>query len=234
MDTEPTIAPAPRRFPWLAILIPVAFAVGLGAGYLFWGREVAPNPQAAAAVDQAPQQVKRYPVPADDDPFLGPENARITIIEFSDFECPFCTRWHVEVWPQIQEKYPDDVRLVYRDFPLGSIHSNAVSAAEAANCAGEQGAYWEYHDKLFAAQAGLSANAYNQYADELDLDMASFEECVASRRFKQEVEDDYNYAANLGVRSTPTFFINGIALIGAQPFEVFDEVITKELAGEIP
>lgn len=234
METEAVVAPAPRRFPLLAVLIPVAFVLGLGVGYLFWGRDVAPNPAAAAQVEQAPQEIKRYPVPVDDDPSLGPQDARITIIEFSDFECPFCTRWHQEVWPQLQEKYPDDVRLVYRDFPLTSIHGNAASAAEAANCAGEQDAYWQYHDKLFKAESGLGASAYIQYASELGLDTAALEECLSSRRYQDEVEGDYNYAANLGVRSTPTFFLNGIPLVGAQPFEVFDEVISKELAGEIP
>jgi len=125
------------------------------------------------------------------------------------------------------------VRLVYRDFPLTSIHRNAFPAAEAANCANEQGVFWEYHDKLFSMELGLSSEAYQGYAQELDLDMNEFIECLESGRYKDEVQADFDFAANLGIRSTPTFFINGIALVGAQPFEVFQEVIDKELAGEL-
>lgn len=241
-----------KRTHLYAAFLPLAFVVGLAVGYLFWGRDAAatPAPQAAvtipdaganqsssqegAAAQSAPQQVTRYDVSEDDDPSFGPPNAPITIIEFSDFECPYCTKWHQEVWPRIQEAYSDQVRLVYRDFPLISIHSNAAPAAEAANCAGEQNAYWEYHDKLFSGQYGLSLDAYQQYASDLGLNLADFEECLESRRFQEEVEADYDYAANLGIRSTPTFFINGIALVGAQPFEVFQDVIERELAGEIP
>lgn len=241
-----------KRTHLYATLLPLAFVVGLAVGYLFWGRGAAAGPatQAAAAAPDAgaslssspeeavaqstPQKVTRYDVPEDDDPSFGPQNAPITIIEFSDFECPFCTKWHQEVWPRIQEAYSDQVRLVYRDFPLISIHSNAASAAEAANCAGEQDAYWEYHDKLFSGQYGLGSDAYQRYASDMGLNKAAFEECLESRRFQDEVEADYNYARNLGISSTPTFFINGIPLIGAQPFEVFQDVIEKELAGEIP
>lgn len=221
-------------------MLPLAFGVGLAAGYLVWGRgpQSSPAGTGAESVQEAaaevPQKVTRYPVPVDDDPIRGPEDAPITIIEFSDFECPYCTKWHAEVWPRIQANYPDMVRLVYRDFPLTSIHSNAAPAAEAANCAGEQGAYWDYHDKLFEGVYGLGASAYQRYASDLNLDMDAFKECLDSRRYQDEVEADFSYAANLGVQSTPTFFINGIAIVGAQPFEIFQMVIDKELAGEIP
>lgn len=251
LEIDPPVPEKPAKaFPSriLSVLIPLAFVLGLGSGYLLWGRGSANAAQATAAADSAggqspaaaqatsagEQQVTRYDVPVDDDPSLGPENAAITIIEFSDFECPFCTRWHAEVWSRIQQAYPTQVRLVYRDFPLSSIHSSAIPAAEAANCAGEQGAYWEYHDRLFLGEKGLSREAFDQYASELGLDADKFTQCVEGRRYKDEVASDYNYAMNLGVRSTPTFFINGIALVGAQPYEVFKEVIDKELAGEIP
>jgi protein-disulfide isomerase len=123
--------------------------------------------------------------------------------------------------------------MVYRDFPLFSIHPNAMPAAEAANCAYEQGSFWEFHDKLFGMELALSAEAYRQYAQDLGLDVDAFNECVETRRYQDEVQADYAYASELGVRSTPTFFINGIALVGAQPYEVFQQVIDKELAGEL-
>ena len=234
-----------KRSHLYATLLPLAFVLGLSVGYLFWGRT--PAAPAAAAANQAAaapaqdesaaqsrsQEVRRYDVPVDDDPSLGPESAKITIIEFSDFECPYCTKWHAEVWPRLQAAYPDQIRLVYRDFPLTSIHSNAAVAAEAANCAGEQGVYWEYHQLLFGGEYGLGESAFKKYASDLGLGAASFDECLSSRRFQAEVEADYNFAANLGIRSTPTFFVNGIAIVGAQPFEAFQELIDLELAGKL-
>jgi protein-disulfide isomerase len=176
----------------------------------------------------------RYEIPIDDDPMIGPEDAPITIVEFSDYECPYCQRWHTEVFERLLEAYPDEVRLVYRDFPLTSIHPNATPAAIAANCAREQDVFWDYHDKLFGMELGLNTEAYQEYASQLDIDTEEFNECLDSGRYEEEVQADFDFAANLGVRSTPTFFINGIAVVGAQPFEVFQQVIEQELAGEIP
>ncbi len=233
--------PQPNFNP-LYLLIPLAFGIGLLMGYAIWGRS-APVAQVNAApagiaqvtqVVQPTEQVRRYPVPVDDDPAIGPENAAITIIEFSDYECPYCRRWFEEVYRQLFKAYPNQVRLVFRDFPLTSIHSNAQAAAEAANCANEQGAYWSFHDKLFGMSLGLSSEAYLQYANDLNLDMDQFEACINERRYQDEVLADLKYAANLGINSTPTFFINGIPVVGAQPFEVFKYVIDKELAGEFP
>jgi protein-disulfide isomerase len=242
--TQPDSLVISRSRLTLAI-IPVAFLAGLLAGYLYWGR----GPGASAAIAQAvsatataqqaevaaqEQQVTRYDVPVDDDPALGPEDAAITIIEFSDYECPYCQSWHTQTFARLLETFPDQIRFVYRDFPLSSIHPNAAPAAEAANCAGEQGKYWEFNELLFSGQNDLSPQTYTQYAGDLGLDGAAFEECVTSGRYQAEVQADLDWAANLGVRSTPTFFINGIPLIGAQPYEVFKQVIEKELAGEIP
>ncbi|WP_299025757.1 thioredoxin domain-containing protein [uncultured Thermanaerothrix sp.] len=213
-----------------------AFLLGVAAGYGIWGREVA-NLRAQLSAQQAeadvPRQVTRYDVPVDDDPALGPANAPITIIEFSDFQCPYCQRWHVQVWPKIQAAYGDKVRLVYRDFPLYSIHPEAAPAAEAANCANEQGKFWEFHDLLFRGGLSLGREAYLAYAERLGLKMDQFTTCLDERRYQAEVEGDYAYAVDLGINSTPTFFINGIALLGAQPFEVFQRVIELELAGKL-
>lgn len=240
-----------HRAHLFTILMPLTFILGIGLGYLLWGRAPtgtaaqpsgtsAPAAAAGAAVQEessvttAVPQVTRYAVPVDDDPALGPADAPITIVEFSDFECPFCQKWNSEVYGKLKEQYPDQVRLVYRDFPLESIHANAFPAAEAANCANEQGQFWPFHDKLFSMEQGLSTQAYTQYASDLGLNLDDFKACLESGKYKPEVQADFDFAANLGVRSTPTFFINGIALVGAQPFEVFQEVIEKELAGEIP
>ena len=227
-----------------AVLLPLAFVTGLAAGFLFWGRT--PPPAAASAASASPTAVPadttagdsteltRYDVPVDDDPSFGPADAPITLIEFSDYECPYCRKWHTEVYPRLVQTYPDQIRFVYRDFPLISIHSNAAQAAEAANCAGEQGRYWEYSELLFGETLGLSSKAYTGYADQLSLDGTKFAECMDTRRFQAEVEADYNYAAELGIRSTPTFFINGVAIVGAQPFEVFQSLIEQELASTAP
>ncbi len=234
-----------KRSHVYAALLPLAFVVGLAVGYIFWGRttpdaapttaDAAPAQAAQVQAEQAePQQVQRYDIPEDDDPVWGPADAPITIIEFSDYECPYCRRWHVEVWPQIQETYSEQVRLVYRDFPLTTIHPNATPAAAAANCAGEQDTYWEFSELLFSMELGLDKNAYEQYASNLSLDLDAFSDCLDSGRQNEEVMADYEYAASLGVRSTPTFFVNGIPLVGAQPFEVFQNLIEQELSGEIP
>jgi protein-disulfide isomerase len=242
--SETAASTAVKRSPLALALIPLAFIVGVLAGYLYWGWGPGATPAIAKAVratlaaqasdaNQA-QQIKRYDVPIDDDPVLGPEDAAITIIEFSDYECPFCRKWHLETFERLMETYPGQIRFVFRDFPLTSLHPNAAPAAEAANCAGEQSRYWEFNEALFSGRYPLSAQAYTQYASELGLKMNDFEECVNSRRYQEEVIADLEWAVDLGVRSTPTFFINGLPLVGAQPYEVFKQVIDKELAGEIP
>lgn len=244
-EEDPVVAPRRERrsntrlhVGWWYFLLVVFFGLGLGTGYLLWGltpqngsETTSAGQESAAADPNTPRKVTRYPITTDDDPAYGPADAPITIIEFSDFECPYCQRWHAEVWPQLKEAYPDQIRLVYRDFPLYSIHPNAGPAAEAANCAGEQNQYWEFHDLLFSGANGLGTEAYQSYANSLGLDMDLFNECVESRKFEAEVDADYQYAAGIGIQSTPTFFINGVALIGAQPFEVFQELIDLELAG---
>ncbi len=237
----------------LYMLLPLVFVLGLGAGFLIWGQKAARAGAIVAgeatritgqqATQQAGQQAtqtavqkafRRYDVPVDDDPILGAANAPITIIEFSDYQCPYCLQWHQQVLGRLREAYPDQVRIVYRDFPLTSIHPEAEPAAEAANCANEQGAFWQYHDKLFSGQYSLSTQTYQQYATDLGLDLVKFNDCINTHRFQAEVQADLDFAVNLGVRSTPTFFINGIAVVGAQPFDIFKQVIDKELAGEFP
>ncbi len=231
-----------KRSHVYAALLPLAFVAGLAAGFIFWGRSPASVPETVVqVVEEAPaaqaeqeNEVRRYPVPEDDDPVFGPDDAPITIIEFSDYQCPYCRKWHVEVLPRLLEAYPDQIRLVYRDFPLTNIHENATPAAAAANCAGEQDQYWAFNEALFSMRNDLNPSGYQAYAEELELDMDSFNECLESGRQNAEVQADFEYAANLGVSSTPTFFVNGIPVVGAQPFEAFAQLINQELAGEIP
>lgn len=158
----------------------------------------------------------------------GPADAPITIIEFSDYQCPFCARVNPTL-DQIMKEYAGKVRIVFRDFPLPS-HSEAPKAAEAAYCAGEQGKYWEMHDRMFANQQALGVPALKQYAVALALDTAKFDACLDSGKFASNVESDLEAGRELGVNSTPMLFINGRPVAGAQPFEYFKGVIDEELA----
>ncbi|HVP66300.1 MAG TPA: thioredoxin domain-containing protein [Anaeromyxobacteraceae bacterium] len=161
-------------------------------------------------------------------PARGPDKAPIVIVEFSDFECPYCGRAEQTV-AEVFRAYPDKVRLVYRDFPL-PMHPNAPKAAEAAHCAGDQGKYWEMHSKLFANQRALEAPELKAYAKELKLDQAKFDKCLDSGEKAKLVEENHKAGSDLGVTGTPAFFVNGMLVNGAQPFEAFKELIDAELA----
>jgi protein-disulfide isomerase len=209
-----------RRSHLVLALIPLAFLAGWAGGYLVWGR----SEPAAAPTAAAPQ---RFDVSVDDDPSLGPSDARVTIIEFSDYNCPYCRRFHAETFPALMEAYPDQIRFVYRDLPITSAES--LVAAQAANCAGKQDAYWPYHNQLLKADLGLGQAAYEVYANRLDLDAEALTACIAAGEEQAEVESDARAATALGVSGTPTFFINGIPLVGAQPLAQFRSVIDGEL-----
>lgn len=218
-----------RRSRFTASALLLAFGVGMSMGYVLWGSDSSSSANTNQNA-QSSRDTTRYDITIrDDDPTLGPEDAPITFIEFSDFECPYCRRHSLEVMPRLLAAYPDQIRYVYKDYPITSIHPNAIPAAEAAQCANEQGAFWEYHNLLFEMQLELGPEAYMEYATELDLDMDAFSLCVQERRYAEIVRADYDYASSLGVRSTPTFFINGIAVIGALPFEEIARIIDAEL-----
>ena len=223
-----------------AVLVVVAFSLGILIGYLAWGRTAGTlaAAQPSGAVVEAPvntpaAQYVRYPIPTDGFPSLGPANAPITIVEFSDFQCPYCRQWQQQTYQPLMAAYPGKIRLVYRDFPLTGIHPNAFPAAEAAQCANAQNAFWPYHDKLFSSE-NLGDDIYKQYAQELNLDMTKFDDCLAKQTYQGYVQANSDFAVKTGVNSTPTFFINGLAVVGAQPLDVFKQVIDKELAGQIP
>ncbi|HUU48505.1 MAG TPA: DsbA family protein [Nitrosopumilaceae archaeon] len=179
----------------------------------------------------------------DDDPMRGDPNAPITIVEFSDFQCPFCARFHVQTLPSLLEEYIDagKVNLVYRDFPIPSIHPNALPAAVAAECANEQGKYWDYHDTLFEKQSDwsrLDSNAvivkFSQYATEIGLEQEQFDSCLDTGKYLEEVQGDLSDGRAYDVTGTPGFFIGNdqigfVKINGAQPFDSFQRVIDAQL-----
>jgi protein-disulfide isomerase len=169
----------------------------------------------------------RADVGADDDPFMGPENAPVTLIEFSDFQCPYCRRVQ-SVLKRLMSAYHGQLKLVFRDFPLRQIHPEAQKAAEAAQCANDQGQFWPYHDRLFAATA-LGVGDLKQYAAELGLDAEQFNACLDSEKYSQEVQADIDDAHAVGVNATPSFFVNGLPISGAVPFERFVEMVELAL-----
>ncbi|MDH4152420.1 MAG: thioredoxin domain-containing protein [Nitrospira sp.] len=162
-------------------------------------------------------------VRADDDPWTGTDHAPVTIIEFSDFECPYCRR-SVPTLKELLDKYPGKLKLVYRDFP-GLNHPQALSAAEAAQCAAEQNRFWDYHDALFSRQRSEDAWDFSNLAETLGLSPEPFTSCMNNHRYRAEVLSDLQDGLKLGVTSTPTFFINGRPLVGARPLADFQAII---------
>jgi protein-disulfide isomerase len=249
-DDEIEVTPNPDDFVtfkksyFYSVLVVLAFATGLFVGYIAWGRSAVPTAAAPVAqqpaagpVVEAPQPTKsaytRYDVPIDGYPSLGPEDAPITIVEFSDFQCPFCRRFHAETYRALLDAYPGKIRFVYRNLPLTSIHPNAMPAAVASLCANDQNAYWDYHEKLFSSET-LDEPTYIQYAADLGLNVDTFTACLSSGSHDEFIQKDMDFSLGLGVQSTPTFFVNGLAIVGAQPLASFQQLIDKELAGEIP
>ncbi|MCL4837192.1 MAG: DsbA family protein [Thermoanaerobaculia bacterium] len=161
-------------------------------------------------------------------PAKGPAGAPITIVEFSEFECPFCARVNPTL-DQVRATYGDKVRIVFRHLPL-PMHANAFKASEASLCADEQGKFWEMHDAMFADQRNLGVDALKAKAASIGLDAARFDECLDSGRHAAQVQADLAEGQQVGANGTPTFFINGRLLSGAQPFEAFKELIDDELA----
>jgi protein-disulfide isomerase len=257
LQTEP--APDPRsdvvviQRPWIVTTIVGVVALIVGGVIGFTLALTAYNRGVGDAVDeinaslaeavgaaqvaqaQQPQAAPATPLPAqldnvsvDDDPALGPANAPVVIVEFSDYHCPYCQRFESETLPQIMDTYGDEVRFVYRDFPVvgGEVH------AVAAECADEQDNFWPYHDALFDQPDRFSSmDDFVTLAGELGLDTDAFSQCMESEDIQAEIVKDYQDGRSYGVTGTPTFFINGRRLIGAQPFAEFATVIDEELEG---
>lgn len=190
---------------------------------------------------QQPEMPKN--ISADDDPIIGNPDAPITIIEFSDFECPFCARFHVQTLPLLMNEYINEgkVKLVFRDFPIQSIHPNALPASVAAECANEQDKFKEMHDALFDNQAHWSnletvdaIALFMQYADAMELEQEQFDSCLTDGKYIDEIRNDLSDGREYGVAGTPGFFVGNdkigyVELKGAQPFESFKKIIDAQL-----
>ena len=195
--------------------------------------------------EQLPTEQPKLPIKIsiDDDPIIGDPNAPITIIEFSDFQCPFCARFHVQTLPLILEEYIESgkVKLVFRDFPIQSIHPNALPASVASECANEQGKFKEMHDMLFDNQNEWNKqetvdalSLFSQYATEIQLEQETFDSCLTDGNYIEEIRNDLEDGRDYGVTGTPGFFIGNdqigyVELKGAQPFESFKKVIDAQL-----
>jgi protein-disulfide isomerase len=161
-------------------------------------------------------------------PFKGTERAAVTIVKFEDFQCPYCKTVQ-STYQELLKRYNGKVRLVHKDLPLDAIHPQARQAAEAARCAGDQGKFWEYHDTLYANSPKAAVEELKAYAKQVGINVASFEQCFTSGKYKGLVQRDLSEGAQLGLTGTPTFFINGREMSGAQPVEAFTAVIDEEL-----
>lgn len=176
-----------------------------------------------------PPPVVRVAVATDGAPIRGDEHASVTLVEFSDFHCPYCK----QVQPTLTtllDRYPGKVKLVFRDLPLAQLHPQAPRAAEAARCAQDQGKFWEYHDVLFQQAPKASDEDLKQFATEVGLDSQKFSGCLLQSVHREAVQRDIGEATKLGLNGTPAFFINGRPISGAQPLEKFVQIIDEELA----
>ncbi len=168
-------------------------------------------------------------------PSQGNKNAKVVLVEFTDYQCPFCKRHFDQTYPQLKKDYIDTGKIlsVVKEFPLNNIHPEAQKAAEAARCVRDQlgdAGYFRMHDKLFTGQSELGTASYSKWAKELGANGPKFDECLKSGKFAQTVQDDLDYGQTLGVSGTPAFFVNGRSISGAQPYSVFQQVIDAELA----
>jgi protein-disulfide isomerase len=215
----------------------ITFVLGLFLGIILnstlgWGfgdAQTAGNVQGqpqAAAVQPTALPARLDNVSVDDDPSLGPEDAPVTIVEFSDFYCGYCKRFRDETFDALFEEYGDQIRFVYRDFPV----VGGVQPALAAECADDQDAFWAYHDELFVNPRDyVSAGSLIDLAVELELDEEEFTKCIGNSTHEDEVDNDLKQGQDYGVSGTPTFFINGVRLVGAQPLQAFKDIIDQEL-----
>ena len=199
-----------------------------------------PQPTQQPSQPAAPSIIK---VSLDDDPVKGNQNAPVTVVEFSDFQCPFCSKFYKDTLSQLEDNYIDTgkVKFVYRDMPLDNLHPNARQAHIAAECADEKGKFWEYHNMLFEKQVEWQRlpttdfkSTLSQYATDLVLQSASFESCMKSQEIADEVNKDSLDATRYGATGTPTFFIGNekdgfIKLVGAQPYSAFQVAIDEQL-----
>lgn len=236
-------------YSWATPIVGVVLlVVGLLAGY--FGRPLISPPPASEAAGEAPMSVQTEAPQPTMDPetrqqlmayllpqvrhFKGEAEAPVTIIEFSDFQCPFCGRFATGAGKQIEAEYIKSGKVRFGYWPMAFLGDESLWAAEAGECAADQDKFWEFHDKLFSSQNGENQGAFSKenlkkFAEEIGLDTAAFNECMDSGKYTLIVQEQTNTANQLGVRSTPAFIINGLPVLGAQPFESFQKLIEGEL-----
>ena len=197
------------------------------------------QPRPAANVPQPPPPQEKATLKLGAERALGRDDAPVTIVEYTDYECPYCSRWHVTAFPELKKNYIDTgkVRFIKRDLPL-PFHPNALPAAQAALCAGDQGKFWEMHERLAANPSTLGPEAYARFAQELSLDAGSFQACMKSEKHLAAIRESERTASAAGIGGTPSFVVgtvkgdtlDGVTIVGAQPYAAFDRTIREILA----
>jgi protein-disulfide isomerase len=213
---------------WVATAIDRGSAEVAGLNQALKTAAVAPAPAARPSAPGRPDPAKVYDIKVGDGPIRGSKSAKITIVEWADFQCPFCVRVNPTL-EKVTEEYGDKVRFSFKHLPL-SMHSKARAAHQAAEAAHRQGKFWEMHDQIFAKPKDLSEETYLRYANEIGLDIDQYKKDFSSSSVRKKVDADLAEARKLGVSGTPSFFINGRFLSGAQPYGAFARVIDEELA----
>lgn len=219
----------------LVLPLLIALVGGLVGGYIAKNTDaplLAQQPGQVAPSDPSAAPQVYADVSTDDDAFIGEEDAPVTVIEFSDYQCPFCKRFRDDTFDQIVSNYVDTgkVKFVYRDFPLSN-HPQAQKAAEATECAREQdeSKFWEMHDAIFANQGAIAVENLKQYALAMGLNGATFDTCLDSGKYAEETQKDFQDGAAAGISATPSFFVNGELVRGAKPYSAFVEAIDRAL-----
>jgi protein-disulfide isomerase len=216
------------RLPRALIYGVVGVVAGVVVGFLLGRATDGGDPDTVAATaDRSTPAIAGVRVAGR--PSRGPENAKVTVVEFTDYECPFCKRHFNETYHALLDEYEGRIRYVVRNFPIATIHPSAPKAAEAAECAFEQGKFWEYHDGLFGIAASLDVESLKQQATNVGLDRGRFDQCVDSGAKAQVVREDIEDGRRYGVTGTPTFFINGEKLVGARSLDGFRQIIDDKL-----
>jgi protein-disulfide isomerase len=233
-NAEPAKASSPSRSDPLALATLAGLVVILAISMVnVWNlrrlaeRVAAVEAQIGPRLPEGPDPSRTYTLNIAGASSKGPDNAPVTIVEFSDFQCPFCAR-AVPTLKQIEDTYKGRVRIVWKHLPL-AIHKAAIPAALAAEAAGNQGKFWEFHDRLFASQNKLEQEDLKQYATDLGLEMSRFNADLQNSDERKKIDTDAAEARSLGISGTPGFFINGRFVSGAQPFEIFAKIIDEEL-----
>ena len=227
-ETETVTVAIKKHHLYLGLGVVLGFGVGYATAMALSAR-AAVAPAAAIAALPAFAELTSVEVQIEGRPYRGPDDAPVTLLEFTDYECPFCARHFRQTYPSLLSEYEGKLKYVIRNFPLSSIHPQAQRAAEAAECAEEQGRFWEYHDLLFQRSPALGTQHLTAYAAEAGLDTERFEDCVESGRKADVVAADFEDGLSYGVNGTPTFFINGRRVVGTLSLDEFESYIDAAL-----